>query len=357
MIRDDHRRLRCLVAAAAALLSGSVASAQNANEEKAPVFIPSQPVRQQAPPRMGGLGGVRSQPGVRSAAPAPISIPTFGRPISPVPTMDRPTHPSTPNRVVESPALPGVQIVPVMRDGADISRSHRDGPFTLNFTSGRRPTFLLPRNGYVIPIYTGGYGAVLPYGGIGGYFTNDALISAAFYSTYSPSSSLPPIDTQPPAEPMVSEAPPVLTPEQRAAQHLKAGDAKGAVKLYQAVLRQHPNDADSTRSLGLALLDSGRTSDGIAVIGMAYRSDATLPERPISPDAFQNGATRLRQNLNRVSSFANKEQSGTAWFVLATLMQAEGRPKQALAMLDRAKSAGIDSQVADELASALNGGS
>src|SRR6185436_20217126 len=100
MIRDDHRRLGRFLAIAAGFAVASIAAAQSTNND--PNSAPGQPVRSAAPPRMSGLGGVRSQPGVRSVAPAPIPINTFGRPLTPTPTTT-PTPP--PPTVAPAPVV------------------------------------------------------------------------------------------------------------------------------------------------------------------------------------------------------------------------------------------------------------
>ena len=106
------------------------------------------------------------------------------------------------------------------------------------------------------------------------------------------------------------------------------------------------------RGLGLSLIDAGQVADGVAVIGMAYRSDSTLALSPVADDAYGK-STRFRSNLNRISAYANREKSASAWLALAALMQAEGRNERAAAMVQRAKEAGLEDQVAQEMTAAL----
>ncbi len=336
----------------------SVASAQSSNNENQPVYAPPvytkpvytkpvytplPPLRQQAPSRMSGLGGVRSQPGVRSAAPNRIPISTFKA----VP----PTVPTSGAGPIDPSPLPGS--VPtrdshrhdgIIGDGVSISGSYSDGPFRIAFhTGGLRG---IRANGRVLlPTYAGGYG--LPYNL---YYVNDAAMTSNYGPTRYP-------QTTEPAGSSMQNAPPAtpLTPDERAAQRLKSGDAAGAVTSYQAILKQRPSDGDAMRLLGASLIESGRLAEGVSVITLAYKTDSTLPERPLDAEIFQGGAEKLRQHLNRVSALANKERSGSSWFVLATLMQAEGRNKQAAIIVERARAAGLDPQLADELAGALSG--
>lgn len=348
MIRVDHPRLYGMLAIGASCAVVSMAAAQASKDDNKPVVTRGQPVRSQAPARMSGLGGVRSQPGVRSAAPRPIPTSTFGRPLAPT-TVSLPTRTE---RVLDSGGGPrGYYVVPTVRDGVSISGSYSDGPFKIAFSTGGLTRIVGPGRGYIVPVYTGCYGGVMPYAGVGSYYVNDAMIS----SNYAAPRTQTTIATRPADDAQHAQPSAPLTVDERAALRLKRGDAAGAVASYQAILKQRPGDGDVMRSLGVSLIDSGRLSDGVAVIAMAYKTDSTLPERPLNADVFQDGTERLRQHLNRVSALANKERSGTAWFVLATLMQAEGRHRQAAAMVDRARAAGVDAQVADELAGALSG--
>lgn len=334
----------------------SVASAQTSNNENQPVYAPPvytkpvytkpvytplPPVRQQAPSRMSGLGGVRSQPGVRSAAPNRIPISTY-----------KPTPPSSPSNgtgtIDPSPASGNTPNQDrhdgVIGDGISISGSYSDGPFRIAFhTGGLRG--LRARDRILLPTYTGGCG--LPYNL---YYVNDTAMISNYGPTRSPQTAEP-VATSTQNTPLAAP----LTLDERAAQRLKSGDAAGAVTSYQAILKQRPSDGDAMRLLGASLIDSGRVSEGVSVITLAYKTDSTLPERPLDAEIFQGGASKLRQHLNRVSALANKEKSGSTWFVLATLMQAEGRNKQAAVIVERARAAGLDPQLADELAGALSG--
>lgn len=354
MIRDDHLRLGAFLALAAIGTLAPLAAAQSGNDNNynnRPVITPSQPVRQRAPSRVQGLGGVRSQPGVKSQAPAPISVPMFGNPLPPAIAAPGSSNPAilAPTQTIGPRIGPARDFILGDRDGVTFSGSFQDGPFRIKFSTSGAGRVISDR--FFVPVYTGGYRALVPYGGVGTCFINDTPI-VSYYGPRPAPTVEPPAMTEDAAK-----APPApLTADERAALRLKTGDSAGAIKAYEAILKQRPSDADAMRLLGMALIDNGRASDGIAVIGMAYRTDSSLPQRPLNPEVLQNGTARLRQHLNRVSAIANKEKSGTAWFVLATLMQAEGRNKQALAMVERARAAGVDGQVADELAAALNDG-
>jgi len=242
----------------------------------------------------------------------------------------------------------------VIGNGLTVSGVYRDGPFTLKFTTGGSGRILLPNGGCIIPVYCGGYAALCPYGYIGSYFSNGSYFSSGYYAEPMYSSYSPPTTQTVSYTPAAEPAPAPVTAQDRAAAKLRFGDAKGAVAAYQAILKKEPHDAQSMRALGLSLIDAGRTGDGVAVIALAYRSDTTLAGTPVDPGAFGKSG-ELRSNLNRVSSYANREKSASAWLALAVLMQAEGRPRQAMAMIERAKTAGLEDQIVQEMTAALSG--
>jgi len=291
--------------------------------------------------------------GVPAEAPRPISIPTFGHPFPPVP------HPSQP--IFRPPiATPFSRHDGFANDGHSFqgsmngfaaSGSFHNGPFSLAFTTGG-PFFdshhhFTPCDGSLWPFY--------PLAGLGYYYGNGSYYSDYYPYGYNypyPYSGMGNAPATPQAEPQPSMAAP-RTPLEHAGDLLAAGDPHGAVTAYQSYLKDHPSDADATRALGLSLIDAGRTADGVAVISMAYRLDSTLSTRPFGLDTL--GAARTRRDLNLVSGYANREKTASSWLALASFMQAEGRYRQASMMVDKAKAAGLDPQIAQEMSSSLAG--
>jgi hypothetical protein len=165
----------------------------------------------------------------------------------------------------------------------------------------------------------------------------------------------------PPAPQPTTLVPPatVAQPEPKPLTGRELGDAylhwdepERAVATYQAHLAANPNDVQALRMLGLALIDAGRMQEGIATLALAYERDTQLANSPILPDIF--GPTDdLRRNLNRVSMYANRVNTASAWLALAVLMQAEGRNRPAAAMIDRALQAGLHPEVAAAMRNAV----
>jgi hypothetical protein len=104
--------------------------------------------------------------------------------------------------------------------------------------------------------------------------------------------------------------------------------------------------------LALALIDANRVEEGIAAMRLAYERDPQLANIPVPQDVF-GPSDDLRRNLNRVSMFANRVNTASAWLALAVLMQTEGRPHPAARMLDRAEQAGLSAEVSSAVRAAL----
>lgn len=156
-----------------------------------------------------------------------------------------------------------------------------------------------------------------------------------------------------PPPPPVTEAVTPSTNRELGDTYLRGGDARAAIKAYQAHLKQYPGDEEAMRALGLALIDAGQTAEGVAMIAMAYRAEPLLADRAIAPNAFRDGAAGLARDVAKVSIYANRVRADSAWLALAVLIQAQGRDNVARMMVERAKGAGLESGVADRLFSAL----
>lgn len=360
------RRGLGLVIGATALVSVPVL-AQNQNDNN------RTQMRGTPPGRITSLGGVRSQPGVKSAASrsfsAPIVVPTvttnggFSRPLLTRPRFDQGRN----DQVGHGQGGSGQQQWNSHQwrpnhwnpdhwngNGFTFHGSYSEGPFKLVFSTGGLTKIPLPHNGFIIPCYSGGWAACLPYGGLGCYFANSSLFSWGYGGIVGPAwydygpgtyeASVPAAGAETPQR--------ELTPLERAALLLQTGESNQAVTAYQAYLKSNPRDSAATRALGLSLIDLGQVTEGVALIGMAYRSDATLALSPLSDDVYGR-ASRFRSNLGRISNYANREKSASAWLTLAVLMQAEGRDDRAATMITRAQEAGLEDQVVQEMRNAL----
>jgi len=151
-----------------------------------------------------------------------------------------------------------------------------------------------------------------------------------------------------------AEAPPrELTTLEKADDAMREGDAQDAIDLYREYLKKSPDDATASRSLALALLADKRAKESAAVMLMAYEQQHDLAMDPISDDDVAGDAVGLRELKLRAVTHANKVKTASAYLAVVVLMQAEGRVDAALRILEKAKDAGLDAEVAAGLETAL----
>jgi hypothetical protein len=254
-------------------------------------------------------------------------------------------------------AIGSTHVVPVVGSGLTVAGAYSDDHFKIAFRTGglatippNDPSIICPpgsgiggiKPGCIEPYYC--YPPYFPYGNWYPY------VDDGYYSEPVQVIGVP----ETPAAAPAPAPPPPMTDLERAASFLRYGDAQAAAAAYSIYLKSHPNDSEAMRGLGLSLIDAGQVGDGVAVIGMAYRSDSTLAATPVSPSVYTK-TDRFRSNLSRVSAYANREKSASGWLTLTMMMQAEGRYKQAREMLERAKKAGLEAGVAQEMTAALAG--
>ena len=152
---------------------------------------------------------------------------------------------------------------------------------------------------------------------------------------------------EPEAEPVV-----YATEAERGEALLRAGEARRAAIVLRDYLNSNPHDARAMRSMGLAMIATNQVRDGIAVVGLAYQNDPALAADAVELDTFGTAAN-LRKVLERVSVYANRANMPSAWLTLAALMQAENRNHLASRMVERARSAGLEQEVAAQMLAAL----
>ena len=90
------------------------------------------------------------------------------------------------------------------------------------------------------------------------------------------------------------------------------------------------------------------------MMAMAYRTDPPLADEAIDAQLFESEKD-LRGQVRRCVIHANRTGLASAWLTVAVLMQAEDRDERALKMLQRARDAGLDTVIADNLVRALGG--
>lgn len=154
---------------------------------------------------------------------------------------------------------------------------------------------------------------------------------------------------EPPPEPVV------LTTLERAAVELAFGDADRAVELYRLHLGEDPADVGAMRALAVALVKAGRFEDAAATVRLAYVTDPTLAQRPVSPTIAGEGALDARRIRTAAAGHAGRVDTASAWLMVAVLLQGERMPEAALRVLDRAEGHGLEPAVASALRGELTG--
>jgi tetratricopeptide (TPR) repeat protein len=99
----------------------------------------------------------------------------------------------------------------------------------------------------------------------------------------------PPNIFQRPAPRVAARLDPLAALELRRALTLhQSGQADAAASIYEAILRQHPQQFDSLHFLGVARLQAGRHDEALALI------DRALALRPAMPDLLNTRGWLLR---------------------------------------------------------------
>ncbi|MBZ0173404.1 MAG: hypothetical protein K8E66_13555, partial [Phycisphaerales bacterium] len=139
---------------------------------------------------------------------------------------------------------------------------------------------------------------------------------------------------------------------ERARHGFASGDEEEAIKNYRAHLGENADDFGVAAELAAALIAVGRIDDGVAMIRLAYGSDPGLASRPIS-ERVSLGSRAWRDLVIRSVKHAHKRDTGSSWLAVSVLMQAEGREKVGLRMLERAEDRGLDPTLVSPLAAEM----
>lgn len=158
-----------------------------------------------------------------------------------------------------------------------------------------------------------------------------------------------------PVEEVVVEEEVPLTEHQRAALLLRDGDVTGAIALLRAHVAADSADAEAMRLLAIALLLDQQMCEAAALMSFAYEYDRTMVDRPLGGGNLPRGDRQLRDALRKAVTYANAQETPSAWLLVTVLMQAEGRDFTASAMLRKAEKAGLNEPVRRAFEAALAG--
>jgi tetratricopeptide (TPR) repeat protein len=119
------------------------------------------------------------------------------------------------------------------------------------------------------------------------------------------------------------------------------------ISWYMQYLNDHPEDWEVMREFALAvgiLLDYDLAID---VMYTVYLNRPELGAEPFDPEFLGIEPASLRTFLVKCVKHAHREPSAQKWFMVAMVMQTEGRYERASEMLDRAIELGLDESIAE----------
>ncbi len=199
-------------------------------------------------------------------------------------------------------------------------------------------------NGYYSPDY---YRPYVPYGyatgqivAVGNGPTDWSLLPGV-----APPASAAAAATPPPPPPTIMEQ----AVDAMSRKHLV--EAKG---FFIEHLKTNPDDTEASRRLAMCLIEGKEIDTGLAMLRDMYMIDPTLAERPYDGPAAGQNLNRLREIVTKITPYAHKVKSPSAWLGVVIAMQAEGRNAPALKILARAKDAGLERSVVDRFAAVLS---
>lgn len=257
---------------------------------------------------------------------------------------------ATPVRSVMVPAVVGSPVifttgrrVYVQESGLRLNASYSGDRWSIDARLGSDPVRLIDGRWVTVP----GYRYVYPrypysrsYDRWNGYYPRspiDGTLTAPPQIVYV---------TQP-AQPAAQPEP--LTAMERARVLLRFGRSQEAVASLREHLRDDPEDAAAMRLLGIALVESGDPAQGAAVLALAYRTSPSLASDTTGLDLFAGRAGRVRSMIDRSMHYASRANSASGWLAATVLLHADGRAAAARRVLERAREAGLDTEVYDRL--------
>jgi hypothetical protein len=144
--------------------------------------------------------------------------------------------------------------------------------------------------------------------------------------------------------------PPTVTEVAFAA--MARGDYEDAIARWRERLAEAPDDARAVRALGVSMALEGDMQAGTAMVAHAYQMSPDLAHERLDVWAL-GGERELRRSLRRFVIYANSRKTESSWLTVAALMQAENRDDHAGRMVEKAREAGLEGELADRFKAAL----
>jgi len=131
------------------------------------------------------------------------------------------------------------------------------------------------------------------------------------------------------------------------------GDDAQGLAAFEQHLAAETEDREVSREYALALLHTGKLSDGIAKMYAVYRMNPTLATTPLNAELLPGGEEAMRDLAQRVVTLANASKGPEASVAAAVIFQSLEKNDAARRMLDRAKAKGMDERIGTEFGVAL----
>lgn len=193
-----------------------------------------------------------------------------------------------------------------------------------------------PGWGYYSPWWGIRYGSYINTGPVNGYYAGPVDYSLRYPQLAQPQPAAP-----------AAEPAPELTSLEKARLYMAVGALEEAIEAYRDHLDADPEDVEAMRALGVAMLEHGRTEDGIAMVALAYRTDPMLARSKLDLAEIGLDGRRYVSLRDRVLHFAARTDSGSAHLVGTMLLQADDKTPGAIRVLDRAARAGLSDDIVD----------
>ncbi len=124
--------------------------------------------------------------------------------------------------------------------------------------------------------------------------------------------------------------------------------AEWAIGSYGAYLQDNPEDWVVLREFAIAVGLMNDLDLAIDIMHSAYLNSPDLGLDPFDPEFLGIDELTFRSLLVKCVKHAQRSPSAQRWFMVAMLMQAEGRYERSAEMLERAIDQGLERKIVDE---------
>jgi hypothetical protein len=129
--------------------------------------------------------------------------------------------------------------------------------------------------------------------------------------------------------------------------------ASWAIGSYGLYLQENPEDWEVMREFAFAVALMNDLSVATEMLYTAYLNQPSLGNSPLAPVYLGIDDRTMRDLVVKCVKQAHRDQTAESWFIVAVMMQSEGRLDRAAEMLDRAAELGLDEAIVHGLETGL----